>query len=42
VAQLLDLSKGFLQDIDNQLATNQDEQEAVFLEDVKIGTLLNK
>jgi len=39
--QLLDLSKGFLRDIDKELEGDGSKEE-VFLEDVKIGALLNR
>jgi hypothetical protein len=42
-AQLLDLSKGFLADIDSQLAGHgADDEEDIFLEEVQIGALLKK
>jgi len=45
-AQLLDLSKGFLKDIDDQLngekSFSADGGEEIFLEDLKMGALLNK
>mmetsp|Transcript_1833 Transcript_1833/g.2401 ORF Transcript_1833/g.2401 Transcript_1833/m.2401 type:complete len:752 (-) Transcript_1833:212-2467(-) len=42
-SQLLDLSKGFLGDIDSQLAGHgTDGEEDIFLEEVQIGALLKK